>query len=166
MLLRNLANFLKRLDGAIFVIDVHDGYQHRRLANGIAELLQANPSIPVYREIRHFKPALLKVVARMQHGVMFYRRGDDMVALAAALFEFCQSLDGVVIRLRAAAGKHDFAWTFRTDERGDLFASGINGVTRLTSVGMNAGAVAECLSEIRHHGIPHFGMERRGGVVI
>ena len=89
-----------------------------------------------------------------------------MVPLAAAFFKFCQPLDGVVIGFRAAAGEDNFAWAFRADEFGYLFASGINGVARLAAVGVNAGAVAERLGEIGHHRIPHFGTERRGGVVI
>ena len=89
-----------------------------------------------------------------------------MVAFAPALFEFCQPFDSVIVRFRAAAGEHDFAWAFRTDEFGDLLAGGINRVARLAAVGVNAGAVTECLCEIRHHRIPHFGTERRGGVVV
>ena len=73
MFLRNLANFRKRLDSAVLVVDVHDGNQDCRLANGGAQLLQANPAIPADREIGYLKPALLKVVTRMQHGVMLHR---------------------------------------------------------------------------------------------
>ena len=51
MFLRNLANFCKRLDSAVLVVDMHDGNQCCRLANGGAQLLQANPAIPADREI-------------------------------------------------------------------------------------------------------------------
>ena len=156
----------KRLDSPVLVVDVHDRDQHSRVPDRIAQLCNVDLSVSIYRKIGYLKTALLQILAGMQNRVVFHRGSDDMVAFAAALLQLSQSFDGVVIRLSAAARENNFTRTFGTDEFGDLFARGINRGACLTSVGVNAGTVPECLSEVRHHRVPNFRTERGCGVVV
>ena len=162
----NLTDLCKRLNCAVLVVDVHDGDQHCGVADCAAKLLKINPSVSVYWQIGCLETALFKVLTGMQNGVMLYGGGNDMIACTATFLQLGQTFDGMVICFGATSRKDNFAGTFGTDKFGDLFACSVDGGARFASVGVDAGTVAECLSEIWHHGIADFGAEWGCGVVI
>src|SRR5256884_1561982 len=66
--LGNLADFRDGVDHANFVIGVHDGDQNRRRLDGRFQILQADPSVALYREISHLKTVLFQILAGVEHG--------------------------------------------------------------------------------------------------
>ena len=166
MFLCDLTDSFKRLDGAVFIVDVHDRNQHCGVADCVTKLFNANPSVSIDWKVGYLETALLQIVTGMQNSVMLYRGGDDMVTFTSALLQLGQSLDGVIICLSAAPCEDDFTRTFGTDEFGDLFACGVNRGACFASVGVNAGAVTECFGQIWHHRVPDFGTEWCCSVVI
>src|SRR5262249_52804832 len=71
----------------------------------------------------------------------------------------------VVIRLGASAGKHDLAGQ-APEQASHLPPGGLHRASRRRAVEMRAGWISEMLFEVRAHGRDHFGIERRGGVVL
>ena len=166
MCLCDFTDLRERLDRAVFVIDVHDGDKDCRIADCVAEVFNANPSVSIDRQISYLETALLQIVTGMQNGMMLYSGGDDMVAFTSALLQLGQSFDSVIICFGAASCEDDFTRTFGADEFSNLFARGVNCSACFASVGVDAGTVTECLGEIGHHRVPNFGTERCCGVVV
>ena len=63
-----LAYLFKRLDGAVLVVDVHDGDEGCGITDCLTELFNVNPSVPIHGEVGYLKTALLQILAGMQNG--------------------------------------------------------------------------------------------------
>ena len=73
--------------------------------------------------------------------------------------------DGVIIRFGAAAGEDNFLWA-SVEERGNLFAGGLDGGACALAEGVDGGGVAEVGGEIGEHGVEDGGVDGGGGVVV
>src|SRR5437879_13688140 len=88
-------------------------------------------------------------------------RGDDVARPSRG----GHALDAQVVRFRAPRGEDDLVLR-HLEESGDLLASGVYALARLTAEAVHARGIAEALAEIGQHRLEHLGMHRRGCVVI
>ncbi len=148
------ADFRDGLDGADFVVGVHDGDQGGLIRNGGFQLIRMDDPVFVHVQIGDFKPFLFQRLAGVQHCVVLKGRGDDVV------FPFFplrpgRTLDGPVVAFAAAAGKIDFvgvgAQTARRSGAG-LFQGGLC----IPPQGIEARGVAVNFFIEGEHGLEHF----------
>ena len=144
-------DFRNRLDGADFVVRVHDGDQRRIRPNGLFNLLRRNQTHAVDREIGHLKAVFFQVFAGVKHCVMLKVAGDDMfLSLGRELHS--RAFDGPVVALRPAGGEVDLAG-LRTECRGNLAPSLFNGPLGRPGNAVNTAGVPVMLGQVWHHRI-------------
>src|SRR5438445_12185294 len=90
---------------------------------------------------------------------MFDGRGNDMIALSH------QSKCGEIVSFRTAARKHDLGGA-AAEQCSHGFAGALDGGSRLLSMMVDGGRVAEVLAKVRPHGPQNFGEHRCGRVVV
>jgi hypothetical protein len=102
---RDRTDFRKRLDGADFVVGVHDADQQSLRSNGAARVVRIDQARPVHGKIcdRTAKP-FEKPAGRENRG-MFDGRGDDVRPAAVRREE--RALDGQIVCFAAATGEYD-----------------------------------------------------------
>ena len=146
-----------RLDGADLVVGEHHAHHGRVVGDRVGNVVWVDEAIRVRRQVGHVEAELLQMVAGMQHGVVFYAGGDDVVAEAAQ--GKGRALYGGVIGLRAPAGEHDLACT-GAQAPGDDFAGVVHRHSRLLRERVYARRVAEVGPEIGEHGLQHLPADR------
>ena len=98
------ADLLDGLNGADFVVGVHDGDKPGVRANRRFDILYADNAVFVNGNICDLKALLFKGGAAVKHRMVLKRGGDDV--LFAALCHGCGSaLDCPVVGFRAAGGE-------------------------------------------------------------
>ena len=93
-----------RLNGADFVVGVHNRRQRGVVAQLGGQLGGADVSVLVHGQVGDGKAFLFQRFERMQHRVVLKRGGDD-AALPLFRARLRQSADGPVVRLAAAGGE-------------------------------------------------------------
>ena len=78
----------------------HDADQNRLVREGLLELIKANETIILDRQIRHTEAALFQMLAAIEHGLVLGNNRDDVVAFFPAAFRY--AFDGQVVTLRGA----------------------------------------------------------------
>ena len=71
-------DFGDRLNGADFIIGVHNADQRGILPNGVFHLLGCDQPFIIYRQISDFKPFFFQCGTGVQNRVMFKYGGDNM----------------------------------------------------------------------------------------
>ena len=94
------ANFRNRQDGADLVVGVHDGDQSGVLPDGLRHLLGGDSAQRSDWEQFHLEALALQLFQRVQNGVVFKNRGDD-VPFPSPRPQRGGRADGLVIRLAA-----------------------------------------------------------------
>ena len=158
------ADLRHRLDGAHFIVRVHDRNQHGALPDGRLHRAGIHQPIAVHRQPCYARAAPLQPAANVQHRLMLDGASDDVIALAGVRLR--HAFDRQVIRLGRAAGEDNFLRR-RADQPRDLLARFLHGLLRLPpELVVAAGRVSELPGEIRHHRRQHARVERGGGVMI
>ena len=93
------------LDGANFVIGMHDTNEDGPRCDGALEIGRIHITLSVDWEVGDFGTKALEEPAGLDGGRMFNLRGDD-VSIAAAALEVC-AFERVVCRFATAAGEDD-----------------------------------------------------------
>ena len=157
-------------DGADLVVRPHDRDEDRVLAHRLCDHRASDHTIGRRREEGDIEAFVLKPLARVEHGLVLVRRGDDVAAslraIGALRIHASGALDREVVRLGRAARPDDLLGR-RADERCGLLAGEVDGVLRFPAeLVVAARGVAEFLGEVRKHRFDHTGVRAgRGGVV-
>src|SRR5258708_7338677 len=72
-------NFFEGLQGTELVVRMHHRDQPGFLAQGLAQRLRRNESLPINRQIGDFNAALLKRLPGVEHSFMLNRRSDEVL---------------------------------------------------------------------------------------
>ena len=155
----NFPDLLYWLEDAGFIVGHHNGDEPGIRTQRPADIVGINLSTAVHRNISDFTSHLFQVLAGIQHGVMFDGRRNNVVAGAG------ESEDSQVVAFGATAGKHDLGRTTSYKRRQRL-AGSLNGCTRVLSMMVDGGRVAEVLTEVGTHGVEDLGEDGRGGVIV
>src|SRR5579864_784644 len=145
----DFANFGDWVDHPDFVVRIHDGNQDSGRPDSGFQLIQADSAVLLHWQIGDFKTLFFEALTGVQDGFVLDGLGDDVIALFAEHLR--DALDHQVVGFGCAAGEDDF-FGRRTDQRGDLLTSGLDGFF----AGPAEAVVAACgitkfLSEIRQH---------------
>ena len=73
------ANLRERLDGAEFVVGVHDGDEHGFRANGLAQVVEINEAVAIHGEIGDGDTLFFESLAGIEDGFVFDGGGDDVL---------------------------------------------------------------------------------------
>src|SRR5581483_4285611 len=175
VLRRDAADFLERLDGAEFVVGVHDGNEAGVRANGFANRFGIDEAIAIHRQVGDTDASPANVffgatcrggfnrLAGVEDGFVFEVGGDDVLGGTGSIADDAE--DGVIVRFGAAAGEDDFLGT-RVEKSGDLFASGFHGGPGALADGVDRRGVAEFRRKIGQHRVEDLGIDGGGGVMV
>ena len=151
----DLADLGNGLDGAHFVVGVHDADEGRVRADGLLDVGRIDQAMMIHRHVGHLKAkVLLQLLQRVADGVVLDRRGDDVV-----LFGTVTSLKGhaaqrQIVALGAATGKDHLSGA-AVQDAGHGLARLVHGVVGLAPQGVDAGSVAILLGPVGQHGLHH-----------
>src|SRR5437899_414091 len=106
----NLANWL---NGTHLVICIHDGDKDGFIRYRSSNIIGIDTAIGIYGYVGGFEAETFQVLTGMQYGMVFYRRGNQMVALF--LRGKRHPFNGKIITFRTAACKSDLCWTTAKD---------------------------------------------------
>jgi hypothetical protein len=93
------------LDDADFVVDVHDGDQHRIGPKCRGDLSGVEQSAASGLKVRHLPPAAFEFAARIEHRLVFRACRDDVPARFALVIGHAEQRD--VVRLGRSGRPHD-----------------------------------------------------------
>jgi len=142
-----------------FIVGHHDGDESGIFAQSPAHIVGINLPPAVHGYIGDFTSHLFQVFAGIQHGVMLDGRGNYVVAGAG------KSEDREVVAFGATAGKDDLRRSAPYKRRHRL-ARTLNGGTRVLSMMVDRGRVAEALTEVGTHSVKNLGEDGRGRVIV
>ena len=143
-----------RLDGADFIVGIHDGHKAGILADRGFHLGRHDQSVFMYVQEGDFKALLFQSFQCMQHRVMFKGGGDDM-HFAFRPADFSGGTDRLIVRFASAGSEGDFA-RIGSDGRCNLSAGIFQDSLCLLSVFIQAGRVAPGFFKQRGHGLDGF----------
>src|SRR5437763_11030186 len=105
----NAANLCNWLNGPDLIISIHDRDKNSLIGDRSSDIVRIYTAIHINWYIGGFKAETFQILAGMQHSMMFYGRGNQMVTLLLR----CKShpFDCKIITLRTTASKSDFCWT-------------------------------------------------------
>src|SRR4029077_20163088 len=92
------ADLLKRLDGAEFVVGMHNGDENRSRADSIAQIVEIDQAIAVYGEIGNANTLFFKSLTGVEHCFVFDGGGDDVLGGGRRGVDHAE--DCVIVRLR------------------------------------------------------------------
>ena len=155
----NSPNLCDGLNSTDLVVCIHDGHKAGVFPDGFSHLLRPHKSCIVYIQKGDLKALLFQFFQGMQNGMVFKRRGNNML-FASAHPQRSGGHNGLVIRLAASGGKRDLPRIGM--EAGRDPAPGIfQRFLGLLSKGVEAGRVAVIFFHIGQHSIDsrlaHFG---------
>src|SRR5438132_715870 len=116
-------NLRYRFNSAYLVVSIHHRNEDRLICHCPSYIVRIYSSIAVNWEVGRFEAKAFQVLASMQHGMVLYRRGNNVIALF--LRGKCYPFNGEVVAFRAASRKGDFRWT-SVEHIGYLFTGAIN----------------------------------------
>ena len=164
--LGDAADFFERLDGAELVVGVHDGDERGFVTNGTAQIFEVDQAILVDVKISYVYALLFESLAGVEDGFMFHKRSDDVrPRLRTVSGGGSDAENRVIVGFGAAAGEENLLGA-RADERGHLFAGGLDGSASLLAESVDRRSVAEFAGEVGEHRVEHFRLDGGGGVVI
>src|SRR5260370_5748684 len=111
------------LNSAYFVIGIHDGNEHSLICNRSPNIIWINTAIAINGHIAGLETKTLQVLASVQHSMVFYGRGNQVIALFLRGKRY--SFNCKIITFGAAACKGNFGRT-TPEDIGYLFAGAIN----------------------------------------
>src|SRR5947209_2199424 len=132
-------NLRYRLDGAHFVVGIHHRNEDRLVSYGPRNIIRVHLPIAINRQVGRFEAKTLQVLAGVQYSMVFYRRGDNMLALFLCGKGY--AFNSEVVALRATSRKGDFRRA-RVQNFGDLFTSAINSLHGMTPQCIDTAGVA------------------------
>ncbi len=134
------------------------------VVDGALEVFDVDQAVGLHGQVGDAVAILLELLAGVEHGLVLGDLGDDVVAALAV--HLGDALDGEVVGLGGAGGEDDLLGG-GADQFGDLLAGFLDGLFGFPAEGVvAAGGVAEDAGEVRHHGLEHARVERRGRVVV
>src|SRR5213594_309485 len=83
------AGMLDRLDGADFVVDVHDADERGGVCDSVLEVLEVDEPLAVHAEVCDAEAFFLQPLGRMQDGVVLDGGRDYVIAAALAAGGVC-----------------------------------------------------------------------------
>ena len=101
------ADFADRLDGACFVVGVHDGNKTGGICNSFCYLRGGDDAVSLRTQQGYGKTMFLQRFERVQNSMMLHSGGNDM-AFALLFAEGCGADKRLVICFAAAGGKENF----------------------------------------------------------
>ena len=152
-----------RLDGADLVVGEHHAHEHGVVGDGVQELIGVHHAVGVDGQVGDLEAGVLQVAERVEDGVVFDGRGDDVLAAA----HLCKggALDGGIVGLAAAAGEDHLAGPAAQDA-GHGLPRLVERPARILRQRVEAGSVAEPLGEVGQHGLHDLRAHRRGGSMV
>ena len=102
-------DFFDRLDGAGFVVGIHDRNKAGRVGEGSSDLCGGYDTVLLRTQQRNREALLLQHLERVQDSVMLHRCRDD-VALALLPADSCGADKRLIICLAAAGGEEKLLW--------------------------------------------------------
>ncbi len=159
------ADVSERLNGAEFVVGVHDGDEHGFRADGVAQVVEINEAVAVDREIRDGDTLFFESLTGVENGFVFNGGRDDVLGEWRPQAAATDTEDGVIVGLGAAASEDNFLRA-SVHESGDLFASGFDGGAGALAESVDGGSVAEIGREKGKHGVEDRRVDGSGGVMV
>ena len=95
----DFADLFHGLQHTGFVVGHHDGDEPRIRPQGPPDIIGIYSPVAIHRNVSHLTAGCLQLLARVQHCMVFDRRGNDVVA------RFDQTKDCQVVAFRATAGE-------------------------------------------------------------
>ncbi len=87
--LHDARGILDRLDGADFVVDVHDADERGGVCDSVLEVLEVDEPLAVHAEVCDAEAFFLQPLGRMQDGVVLDGGRDYVIAAALAAGGVC-----------------------------------------------------------------------------
>ncbi len=106
---------------------------------------------------------LFESLAGVQHRFVFDRCGDHVLVVAARSFHDPE--DGVIVGFGASTGENDLLWP-RPNQGRDGLPRGFHRRACPLAKGVNGGGIAKVGRQKRQHGLKHFLLDGRRGVVV
>src|SRR5260370_9703742 len=75
------ANLCQRLNSAYLVVGIHDRDEDGLIGKRSTDIIGIEAAIAINRRISSFEAKTLQVLAGVQHSMVFYRRGNQVVPL-------------------------------------------------------------------------------------
>src|SRR6266487_6725998 len=135
----NAANLGNWLNGADFVISIHDGDKDSLIGDRSPDIVRIYTAIDIYWYVGGIEAETFQVLTGMQYSMVFYGRGDQMVALFLRCK--CHPLNRKIITLRTAACKSNLCWT-TAKEIGHLLSCTINSLHCMASQRVDTARIA------------------------
>jgi hypothetical protein len=160
----DLGEFTDGLDGAGFVVGVHDRYQRCPLGDRGFQFGGIDQAVLVDRKFSD--PESVQPphgVAGGEHGGMFGDLCDDVVAAVPPGER--SAANGKRVAVRASSGEHDLV-RCAAQEVGDRSSGVGDGVVGAAAVVVAAGRITEVVSQKRYAGVYHLRFDRGRGVVV
>ena len=163
--LGELADLPDGMQGADLVVGVHQRNEDGVVAEGVLDVVDVDPAVPIDRQIRHLRGArTFEGLAGVEHRLVLGHRGNDVLAFVRV--EFRDALDGEIVRFGCAAGEDDFLGP-RPDQVGDPAAPAVHGFLGHPAEGViPAGRIAVDFAQIRHHFVDHARVHGCRGLVV
>src|SRR5258707_4694172 len=117
------ANLCNRLNSAYLVVGIHDRDEGGLIGKCSTDIIGIEAAIAINRHISSFEAKTLQVLAGVQHSMVFYRRGNQVVPLFLRGKRYTFNRQGIA--LRTAARKGELRPT-RTQEIHYLLPSGLH----------------------------------------
>ena len=152
-----------RLQGADFVVCVHDRHENRLIGEGRGHTAGVCPAKFIDGYVGGGEPAGFEVSADFAYGGMFHGGGHYVPAPVFGRQRGAD--DGVVVGFGPAAGENDALGVGSQKVRG-LTARLFNGRAGPLPKDMTARRVAEMFAQIGDHRLGHTRVDGSGGVVI
>ena len=153
----------ERLNGAEFVVGVHDGDKSGVRTNRFFDLVDGDDAIAADGEIGDSNAFFFEGLASVQNGFVFNIGGNDV--LGGSCSGANDAEDGVIVRFGTAAGEDNFLGA-GAEERGDLIAGSFDGGASTLADGVDGGGIAELRGEIGKHRVENGWFDGCGGVEI
>ena len=159
------ANVRERLDGAEFVVGMHNGNERGFGANGLAQIVKINEAVAVYREIGDGDTLFFESLTGVEDRFVFDGGSDDVLGGAGRSGGVDHTEDCVIVRLGASTGEDNFLRA-SVQKSGDLFAGCFDGGASALAESVDGGGVAKISGEKGKHGVEDRGVDGSGGVMV
>src|SRR5215470_17459128 len=140
------ANLCYRLNSAHLVVGIHDRDECSLIGKCSTDIIGIDAAIAINGYIGSFEAKTLQVLAGVQHSMVFYRRGNQVVSLFLQGKRY--TFNRQVIALGAAACKGDLGRT-TAKQLSHLFASAVNGLHGTASQRVDTARVAILGGQVR-----------------
>ena len=162
----DLADFGDGLNGAHFVVGVHDADESSIVLDGSAHVIGINQAVLINWQVGDLEAeVLLQLLAGVAHGVVLNGRSDDVVAFSQVAPRPAHAAQGQVVALGAATGENHLFW-LATQDIGHRAPGFVKGFASFLSYPIDARGVAVLGVKIGKHSLHHSGINSGGGGVV